>query len=214
MTSTMHAAPDARAAWRGGRSATRRIAEAVEGAGKRLTGPGGYYNVGNAIGLAVGIGLQVGAAPGRARCRRPRPPAWHYLAGNAGGGGAHARRPRSSSGAARPTIAPGRTARRRTTRSTGAATCCRGSARWSSGWRSSDLGQPVLAADRRPSPRASASSAAPGAGGRSPGWPSDWPNLYRSAVLASRVPAIIAAAYELLCGPRHRSARSRRGARS
>ena len=29
----------------------------------RLVGPGGYYNIGNAVGLAMGIGLQVGSAP-------------------------------------------------------------------------------------------------------------------------------------------------------
>lgn len=195
MTSTMHAAADARAAWRGGRSATRRVAEAVEGAGKRLTGPGGYYNVGNAIGLAVGIGLQVGAAPG-AEMQTAAGAAWDYLAGNAGAvaltlatavffwsGEAYHRAWAHGS-------PPNDALNRRGDLLSGIGALVLGLALL-------DLGQPVLALT-------AGLLHAVGKFGSAwrwrsiPGWPSDWPNLYRSAVLASRVPAIIAAAYELL----------------
>ena len=30
----------------------------------RMRGPGGYYNIGNVLGLATGIGLQLAAMPG------------------------------------------------------------------------------------------------------------------------------------------------------
>ena len=195
MTSTMQAAAHLRATRHGGTSATRRIAEAAEGARKRLAGPGGYYNVGNAIGLAMGIGLQVGAVPG-AEVQTAAAAAWDFLAGNAGAvaltlatavffwsGEAYHRA--WAHGAP-----PNDALNRRGDLLSGIGALFLGVALLS-------LGQPLLALT------AGLLHAVGKLGSawrwRSiPGWPSDWPNVYRSAVLASRVPAIIAAAYELL----------------
>jgi hypothetical protein len=52
--------------------------------GARLVGPGGYYNIGNAVGLAMGIGLQVGSTPAQgAGIVAATDAALVYLAGNA-----------------------------------------------------------------------------------------------------------------------------------
>jgi hypothetical protein len=194
MTSTMHPAAGDRADWTGAGFAARRISDAAEGARKRLAGPGGYYNVGNAVGLAMGIGLQVGA-PG-AEMQTVAAAAWDYLAGNAGAvaltlatavffwsGEAYHR-------AWAHCAPPNDALSRRGDLLSGIGALVLGVALL-------DLGQPVLALT------AGLLHAAGKFGSawrwRSiPGWPSDWPNVYRSAVLASRVPAIIAAACELL----------------
>ncbi len=46
------------------RASGRGLAPAVAG---RLGGPGGFYNIGNAIGLATGLGLQLALMPGGAK---------------------------------------------------------------------------------------------------------------------------------------------------
>jgi hypothetical protein len=195
MASTMHPAARDRVDWPGGRAAARRISEVAEGAGKRLVGPGGYYNVGNAIGLAMGIGLQVGAAPGR-EMQGAASAAWDYLAGNSAAvaltlatavffwsGEAYHRA--WAHGAP-----PNDALNRRGDLLSGIGALILGVALLS-------LGQVVLALT-------AGLLHAVGKFGSAwrwrsiPGWPSDWPNLYRSAVLASRVPAIIAASYGLL----------------
>ena len=56
----------------------------MQGAARaRLAGPGGYYNAGNAFGLAMGIGLQVTVAPaGGPEMESAATAVWDYLAGN------------------------------------------------------------------------------------------------------------------------------------
>ena len=173
----------------------------------RLAGPGGYYNVGNAIGLAMGIGLQVGASAGGMQVETALAAVLDYLAGN--------------TAAAALTVAtavffwsgevyhrawehgypPDAGLTRRGDLLSGIGALALGVALFG-------LGQPLLAAT------AGLLHAAGkfGSAYRWPTgpWPARWPDLWRSAVLASRVPALLAAAIGLLERSRVRGAARRR----
>ena len=91
-----------------------RIGHALHQTAARLSGPGGYYNIGNAFGLGMGIVLQMESIPaGPSGLEAAANAATFYLVGNP-----QPRRspsaPPSSSGVARCTTAPGLTAPRRT----------------------------------------------------------------------------------------------------
>jgi hypothetical protein len=92
-----------------------RAAALVHQAGARLRGPGGYYNIGNAFGLGMGIALQMESIPaGHSGLGAAADAATSYLVGNPAATARSHSAPPSSSGAARCTTAPGPTARRRT----------------------------------------------------------------------------------------------------
>ena len=60
-----------------------RIAALVHQAAARLRGPGGYYNIGNAFGLGMGIALQMESIPaGRSGLEAAADAATSYLLGN------------------------------------------------------------------------------------------------------------------------------------
>jgi hypothetical protein len=158
----------------------------------RLAGPGGYYNVGNALGLGVGIALSAAAA-GDAGSRAVAG-AVEYLAGN---GAAVALTAATAvffwSGevyhrAWARGFPPDEGLNRRGDLLSGIGAVALGVALLG-------FGQPVLAAF-------SGLLHALGKLGsafawRSAGWPAGWPDAWRTAVLASRVPAMLAALIEL-----------------
>jgi hypothetical protein len=156
---------------------------------QRLQGPGGWYNLGNGIGLGVGLGLQigaVGAAQGVAG----------YLAGNASAvaltvatliffysGEVYHRA--WANGAP-----PDARLNRMGDLSSAVGAIALGLALLM-------LGQPVLALfSGLLHAVGKLGSALPYRGARA-FWPGNWPDPWRSAVLASRVPAIVAALYGL-----------------
>ncbi len=158
----------------------------------RLVGPGGYYNAGNAFGLVMGIALQVSTAPADGGAGSTVLGAMRdYLAGNAGAvaltaatavffvsGEAYHRA--WAQGAP-----PDPTLNRRGDLLSAVGALLLGLALLS-------LGQWMLAAT------AGLMHALGKLGSgyrwrRVPGWPQAWPDCYRTAVLASRVPALIAA---------------------
>ena len=83
----------------------------VRQAGARLVGPGGYYNAGNALGLAAGIAVAISALPegGVGRRRRPRRDP-RLPRRRSGGAGADRRDGDLLLERRVPTTAPGRTA--------------------------------------------------------------------------------------------------------
>ncbi len=165
----------------------------------RLGGPGGCYNLGNALGLAVGIGLQASQASG----------------GVAGAAGATLAFLAGDASAVALTLAtavffwsgevyyrawahgapPDAALNRRGDLLSGVGAIGLGIGLMT-------LGQPLLAAFsgllHAAGKFGSAFHRTPGAGLR--GWPAAWPDPFRSAVLASRVPAMLAALLDLQAG--------------
>jgi hypothetical protein len=164
--------------------------------GKRLAGPGGLYNIGNAVGLGMGIALQVGSVPdGGLGVQAAAAAMLDYLGGNAGAmaltlatavffvsGEAYHRAWANGS-------PPDQALNRRGDVLSGIGALILGVALLS-------LGHVMLAAT-------AGLLHAAGKFGSAwkwrpiPGWGSTWPDFYRSAVLASRVPAILAALIDL-----------------
>ena len=176
----------------GAGGAVGRVLDATAAVRTRLAGPGGYYNVGNAVGLGMGVALQLTAVPaGALEMQSAATAVWEYLAGNAGavaltaatavfflsGEAYH----RAWAHGAPPKDALNR--RGDLLSAIGALIL---------GIALLSLGQVMLAAT-------AGGLHALGKFGSAfrwrtlPGWPSAWPNFYRTAVLASRVPAILAA---------------------
>lgn len=169
----------------------------------RLSGPGGYYNLGNAIGLAMGIALQISAAGDHAVSAGPVDTILRHFAG--------------SDSAVALTIATllflwsGEIYHRAWSR--GAVPDARlnrlgdfvsGVGALAFGVALYLLGQPVLAATAgllHAFGKFGSSLHQPGAPSLS-GWPSAWPDPFRSVVLISRVPAMAAAVLELLSAGR------------
>lgn len=156
---------------------------------QRLQGPGGWYNLGNAIGLGVGLGLQIGAVGASQGVAG-------YLAGNApaialtvatliffySGEVYH----RAWAKGAPPDARLNRL---------GDLSSAVGAVALGLGLLM--LGQPVLALfSGLLHAVGKLGSALPHRGART-FWPRRWPDPWRSAVLASRVPAIVAALYGL-----------------
>jgi hypothetical protein len=158
--------------------------------GARLTGPGGLYNAGNAIGLAMGVALQVGSAPASGLgVESALAACLEYLAGNAAAmaltaatavffwsGEAYHR-------AWAHGFPPIQALNRRGDLLSGIGALVLGVALLS-------LGHVLLAAT-------AGLLHAIGKFGSAyrwrpmPGWRRTWPDFYRSAVLASRVPAVL-----------------------
>jgi hypothetical protein len=178
--------------WNGGAA----VRGALEQTRARLVGPGGYYNAGNAIGLTMGIVLQVGSVPdGGLGVQAAVGAMLDYLGGNAGAmaltaatavffwsGEAYHRA--WANGAP-----PDEALNRRGDLLSAIGALVLGVALLS-------LGQVMLAAT-------AGLLHAAGKFGSAwkwrplPGWRPDWPDFYRSAVLASRVPALLAALIDL-----------------
>jgi hypothetical protein len=171
---------------------------ALHATGTRLAGPGGLYNVGNAVGLAMGIALQVGSIPGDTGTgvQAAIGATLDYLAGNTGAvaltvataiffwsGEAYHR-------AWAHGFPPNEALNRRGDLLSGVGALLLGIALLS-------LGQVMLAAT-------AGLLHAVGKFGSAckwrpiPGWPATWPDCFRAAVLASRVPALLAALIDLL----------------
>ncbi|MER8826647.1 hypothetical protein NKH73_11575 [Mesorhizobium sp. M0938] len=159
----------------------------------RMAGPGGYYNLGNALGLAMGVAIQLAAPQGSGM--RGVAALFDYFAG--------------SSSAVALTLAtlvffcsgevyhrawagrdvPDPTLNRFADLLSGIGAIGLGTALFL-------LGQPVLAATAGLlHALGKFGSAAFGSG--VPGWPTAWPDPFRSAVLASRLPAMLAAALSI-----------------
>ena len=164
----------------------------------RMRGPGGLYNAGNLLGLAVGIGLQLASARTGAGLGDT---VLTYLAGNA-----------SAVAMTVATIvflwagelyhrawpvgrAPDAFLNRMADLLSGVGAVALGCALWL-------LGQPLLAATAGALHALGklASAVAPDGHTAVPRWPAAWPDPFRSAVVASRVPALLAAGADLWAG--------------
>lgn len=159
----------------------------------RMRGPGGYYNIGNLLGLVAGIALQVaGSTNGIGRS------ALDYLAGNAAAlamtvatviffcaGELYHRAWQAGD-------APDGPLDRLADLLSGIGAIALGCALWL-------LGQPLLAvtAGALHALGKFASAAAPDGRAAVPGWPAGWPDPFRSMVVASRAPALLAAGADL-----------------
>ncbi len=158
----------------------------------RLEGPGGYYNAGNAIGLIMGIALQIGSVPAKdGSGLTALGEVMTYLAGNAGAVALTAATAvffvsgevyqRAWSRGAPPDPALNR--RGDVLSGVGALLLALAFV---------SLGQWMLAATAGLMHAAGKFGSA-GRWRAIPGWPAAWPDCYRAAVLASRVPAVMAA---------------------
>lgn len=159
----------------------------------RMRGPGGYYNIGNLLGLVAGIALQVaGSTHGIGRS------ALDYLAGNAAAlamtvatviffcaGELYHRAWQAGE-------APDGALDRLADLLSGIGAIALGCALWL-------LDQPLLAvtAGALHAFGKFASAAAPDGRAAVPGWPAGWPDPFRSMVVASRAPALLAAGADL-----------------
>lgn len=177
--------------WRG------QALDALHGTAARMSGPGGYYNIGNAFGLTMGIGMQVAAAPaGGMGMHAAADAAMTYLAGNVGAmaltvgtaiffwSGEMYHRAWANG------APPNEALNRRGDMLSGVGALVLFVALLS-------LGQVMLAVTagllHAYGKFGSARKWCP-----LPGWRPEWPDFFRSAVLASRVPAILAAALDLM----------------
>ena len=158
----------------------------------RMVGPGGYYNLGNALGLVTGVTLQIVAVPPSSGLSGLAA-LLDYFAGSVAAMAltlatllffysgeiycrAWARKP-----------APDASLNRLGDMLSGVGAIGLGIALFL-------FGEPVLAATSGLLHALGKFGSAFEAGRPLPGWPATWPNPFRSAVLASRVPAILAAA--------------------
>jgi hypothetical protein len=165
----------------------------------RLAGPGGYYNIGNAIGLAMGIALQAASIAGRdgAGVYAVAAGAADNLAGNAAavaltaatlvffwsGEVYHRAWARG--------FPPDAALNRRGDLLSGVGSVALGLALLG-------FGEPLLAAfSGLLHALGKFGSAFARAGQRLPGWPAGWPDAFRTAVLVSRLPAMLAALVQL-----------------
>jgi hypothetical protein len=163
----------------------------------RLAGPGGCYNVGNAIGLGMGVALQAAGLADGGTGARAVAGAAEYLAGN---GAALALTAATAvffwSGevyhrAWARGFPPDAALNRRGDLLSGIGALALGVALLG-------FGQPLLAAFSgllHALGKFGSAFARPGA--RVPGWPAGWPDAWRTAVLVSRLPAMLAALIEL-----------------
>jgi hypothetical protein len=163
----------------------------------RLRGPGGYYNAGNLLGLAMGIGLQL-AGPARDANAGAGATILAYLAGNAPAvattaatiiflcAGEIYHRAWSPGGAHDAVL------NRLADLLSGLGALALGCALWM-------LGQPLLAATAGALHALGklASAFIPDAYRAVRQWPAAWPDPFRSLVVASRVPAILASSIDL-----------------
>lgn len=170
---------------------------ALRQAAMRLSGPGGYYNIGNAFGLTMGVALQMSAAPaGGAGMHAAADAAMTYLAGNTAAmaltvgtavffwSGEMYHRAWANGAPPDPAL------NRRGDFLSGVGAMILFVALLS-------LGHVMLAAT-------AGLLHALGKFGSAwkwrpiPGWRPEWPDFFRTAVLASRVPAILATALDLM----------------
>jgi hypothetical protein len=165
--------------------------------GTRIAGPGGLYNVGNAIGLTMGIALQVGSTRDAGTGVQAAVDATlDYLAGNAG--------------AIALTVATaiffwsGEAYRRAWAHGSPPNDALNRRGDWLSGVGALVLGVALLSLGQVMLAATAGLLHAFGKFGSAykwrpvPGWPAIWPDFFRAAVLASRVPALLAALVELL----------------
>ena len=163
----------------------------LRGAKARLTGPGGYYNIGNAFGLGMGLTLQVGSVPaGHSGMQAVADAATAYLVGNPAAtaltlgtavffwSGEMYHRAWANGAPPDPVL------NRRGDLLSGVGALLLFVALLS-------LGQVMLAATAGLMHAAGKFGSA-GKWRALPGWPATWPDFFRTAVLASRVPAILA----------------------
>lgn len=170
------------------------VAELVHATAARLSGPGGFYNIGNAFGLAMGVGMQV-AAVSAAGMGAAAGAVMGYLAGNTGAlaltvgtaiffwGGEMYHRAWANGAPPDPVL------NRRGDMLSGVGALVLFVALLS-------LGQVILAVTagllHAYGKFGSAAKWRP-----VPGWRPEWPDFFRTMVLASRVPAILAAGLDL-----------------